>query len=143
METDQHNRWKLLTDRKERWYVFINYAFFLYRGESRKTVAELAREIGVSQGLLTQWMQRNGRVPRSQESIIKLVDYFGDVIYEVLGLPIPADPIDSLPEPTRSIAREVRETLAEYKVSGDSPKSLELQEEILKKYGFEIISKES
>ena len=56
-------------------------------------------------------------------------------------MPLPEDPIDALPEPTRSIALEIRETLAEYKVAGDSPKALELQEEILKKHGLEIISK--
>jgi len=88
-------------------------------------------------------MAKGGSVPRDQKTIAAWVKRFGQKVYEVLDLDAPEDPIDSLPEPTRSIALEIRETLAEYKIAGDSPKALELQEEILKKHGFEIISKDN
>jgi hypothetical protein len=124
------------------WYEFVNSAFIEWRGSTRRGLSEFADYVGISQSLMSHEMKKDGSVPRDQKTISAWANKYGLVIYEVLDLPFPTDPIDSLPEPTRSIAREIRETLAEYKVAGDSPKAMELQEEILKKYGFEIISKE-
>ena len=127
---------------REDWYQFADHAFIEWRGGSRKTLTDFAEWIGIPQPLMSRQTKRGGSIPQDHNVIAAWVNRYGSKIYEVLGLPIPVDPIDSLPEPTRSIAREIRETLAEYKVAGDSPKALALQEEILKKYGFEIISKE-
>ncbi len=138
MEKDENLRWGQFEDRKTRWYVFINYSFILWRGDTRKTVAEMAREIGVSQGLLTQWMQRGGRVPRSQESINKLVKYFGDVIYEVLLLPKPGDSIDTLPEPLRTISHRVKASFEEQNISPESPEGAKLIDEIMKEFGYRL-----
>jgi len=128
---------------KKDWYGFVNNAFIEWRGSTRKGLSEYADWVGISQSLMSHEMAKGGSVPRDQKTITAWVNRYGSKIYEVLDLPAPEDPIDSLPEPTKSIAREIRETLAEHKVAGDSPKAMELQEEILKKFGFEIISKES
>ena len=131
--------WLEIEDLKKRWYLFINEAFVLYRGKTRLTVADFAREIGVSQPLMSQWMAKNGKIPRNQESINKLVKYFGDGIYSVLGYPEPSDPIDGLPLPLQSVARELREKVAEYGVSGDSPEAETLLDEIMQKHGYSKI----
>jgi len=130
-------------DIREEWYEFANSAFIAWRGDTRKTLSEFAEWVGITQPLMSRQTKKGGSIPQDQKTISAWVNRYGNIVYEVLGLPVPSDPIDSLPEPTRSIAFEIRETLAEYKVSGDSPKALELQEEILKKYGFEIISKDT
>lgn len=126
---------------REDWYQFADRAFIEWRGGSRKTLTDFAEWIGIPQPLMSRQTKRGGSIPQDQRIISAWVNRYGSKIYEVLGLPLPEDPIDALPEPTRSIALEIRETLAEYKVAGDSPKALELQEEILKKHGLEIISK--
>ena len=131
---------------REDWYEFANNAFIEWRGNTRKTLTEFAEWIGISQPVMSQQMKKGGSVPRDLKTIDAWCRRYGITqIYSILGFTIRevVDPIDSLPEPTRSIAREIRETVAEYNVAFDSPKALELQEEILKKYGFEIISKES
>ncbi|PKN97967.1 MAG: hypothetical protein CVU42_13675 [Chloroflexi bacterium HGW-Chloroflexi-4] len=126
------------------WYELINQEFYQFRGNTRKTISDFAAIFGLPQGQMSQYMKKGGKIPRNQTIISKFVNVLGsEKVYRALHLPVPSDPIDSLPEPTRSIAREIRETVAEYNVPFDSPKALELQEEILKKYGFEIISKES
>ncbi|PKO03080.1 MAG: hypothetical protein CVU43_04675 [Chloroflexi bacterium HGW-Chloroflexi-5] len=125
----------------ENWYTYINHEYYLFRGETRKTISDFADWFDMPQGQLSQYMKKGGRVPQGLTVINRFAKKLGPKVYEVLNLPVPSDPIDSLPEPVRSIAFEIRETLAEYKVAGDSPKALEIQEEILKKYGYDVISK--
>ena len=57
-----------------------------------------------------------------------------------MDLSLPDDLIESLPEPLRSISKEVKETLAEYKVAGDSAEAEKLVDEIMKKHGYRVIS---
>jgi hypothetical protein len=124
------------------WYKLINDEFYEFRGKTRKTISDFAALFSMPQGQMSQYMKMGGKIPRSQKVISIFVKVLGsEKVYKALHMPIPSDPIDSLPEPTRSIAFEIRETLAEYKVAGDSPKALQIQEEILKKYGYDTISK--
>jgi len=129
-------------DIADAWYEFINSEFYVFRGDTRKTISDFADWFELPQAQISQYMKKGGKIPKGLTVINKFVKRLGkEKIYSVLQIPLPEDSIDSLPEPTRSIAREIRETLAEYKVAADSPKALELQEEIMKKFGLEIISK--
>lgn len=124
----------------EEWYELINQEFYAFRGDSRKTISNFAEWLEFPQGQLSQYMQKGGRVPQGLTVINRFARKLGPKVYLVLDMPIPEDPIDSLPEPTRTIAREIRDSLAEYKLSPDSAEAAKLQDEILKKHGYDLIS---
>ena len=122
---------------------WITQKYITWRGNAigqDHSITEFAAMLGVSQSLMAQWMQPNGKVPTSPKYISALIKYYGDEAYCVLGLPVPEDSVDNLPEPLRSISLELRETLAEYKVSGDSPQAGTILDEIMKKHGYSLTS---
>lgn len=125
---------------KADWYKFGNEKFIEFRGSTRKTITDFAEYVGISQPLMSQELKKDGSVPREQRTITAWVNRYGFIVYEVLDLPIPNDSLVSLPEPVRSIAQEVRETIAEYKVSGDSPEAAAIVDEIMKKHGYKLNS---
>jgi hypothetical protein len=131
-----------MTDKKA-WHKFINDAYIEFRGDTRRTISDFAEWLDLPQAQLSQYMKLGGKVPRSQTVITKFVTKYGSIIYDVLEFPRPDDSLDSLPEPLRSISKEVKETLAEYKVAGDSPEAEKLVDEIMKKYGYNSNSTES
>ncbi len=97
--------------------------------------------IGVSQSLMSQWMKKGGKVPRSQKYISALVKCFGDEVYEVLGLPAPESvPIEALPPAVReallAATRELADTLAERRIDPDSDEAEALTVSIMEKHGF-------
>jgi len=129
---------------REDWYAFSNRAFIEWRGDTRKTLTDFADWVGISQSLMSREMQKGGAVPRDQKTITAWVSRYGSKVYEVLGLPEPDNGSDRLPEPLKSISREVRETLAEYTASGnaDPPDTGAILDEIMKKYGYILSSTE-
>lgn len=127
-------------DRK-RFSQYIQDQFFDWRGKSERTWTEFADYIDVTQQTMAAW--KNGylkRVP-NQENINKLVKVFGFEIYEILGIPMTEDPLESLPEPTRSVVKMIREEHVKYGVTPGSSESMAIQEKILKQFGFEVIDK--
>ena len=126
----------LMMDTRERWYEYINQKFFEWRGNTRKTITEFAEWFGMSQGQLSQYMRRNGRIPTGQTVVNRFAKRLGIEVYEVLDIPVPDDSILLLPEPMLSIAREIRETLAEKYITEDAPEAAVLVNEILKKHGY-------
>ena len=129
---------------REDWYKFGNEKFIEFRGPTRKTITDFAAWVGISQPLMSQQLKKGGSIPRDQKTITAWVSRYGSKVYEVLGLPEPDNGSDRLPEPLRSISREVRETLAEYTASGnaDPPDTGAILDEIMKKYGYILSSTE-
>jgi hypothetical protein len=127
-------------DIRDRWYEFSNRAFIEWRGETRKTITDFAEWLGISQPLLSQQMRKGGAVPRVQRVINAWASKYGLQVYEVLGLSVPDDSMLLLPEPMRSIAREIRATLAEKHIVEESPEAGKVVDEILKKYGYSLTS---
>lgn len=80
-------------------WIFKKY--IEYRGNAvgqEKSLSKFAKEIGVSQSLMSQWMTKNGsKTPRNQETITRLVNFFGLEVYDVLGLPIPGISTGGIP----------------------------------------------
>jgi len=126
------------------WYEYINHEYYAFRGESRKTISDFAEWFGLPQGQLSQYMKKGGKIPSGLTVINKFVKRLGIKVYEVLEIPVPDNGLDRLPEPLRSISREVRETLAEYTASGnaDPPDTGAILDEIMKKYGYILSSTE-
>lgn len=126
---------------RNRWFEYINQKYIEWRGETRKTISEFADWLEFSQGQLSMYMnQKSGAVPMKQSVINRFARRFGMEVYEVLGIPVPDDSILLLPEPMRSIAREIRETLAEKYIPEDATEAGEVVDEILKKHGYNLTS---
>lgn len=127
-------------DIKKRWYEFANHAYVEWRGDTRKTISEFADWIGISQSLMSRQMTRDGAVPRDQKVINAWVSKYGLQIYEVLGIEVPNDSLLLMPEPLRSIALEIRASLAAKHIVEDSPEAGKVVDEIMKKYGYILTS---
>ena len=85
---------------------WITKKYIEWRGEAfgqERSITKFAEMLGVKRSLLTQWMQKDGKVPSSHLSINALVAYYGPEVYDVLGLERPPQtPFDQLPESVRS-----------------------------------------
>lgn len=122
---------------------WINEKFIEWRGNSRFGVTDFANYVGVSQPLMSRWLNgRSKRMPDS-ESIAKLADKFPDV-YEAVGLPAPKPKFVYLPrELRRNLERAQEETehiLRERNLTGEDPEAEKIAIEIFEKHGFKYIS---
>ncbi len=71
---------------------WITQKFLEWRGSAygrEGTIVEFAKEVGVSEKVMSSWMKKGGKKPRSTENINKLVAKFGPEVYVILGLPVP------------------------------------------------------
>lgn len=128
----------VVMNNRDEWYEYINQKYYDWRGDTRKTISEFAEWLNFSQGQLSQYMRKDGRIPTGQTVINRFARRFGVEIYEVLGIPVPDDSMLLLPEPMRTIAREIRDTLAAKYIPEDAPEAGEVVDEILKKHGYNL-----
>jgi transcriptional regulator with XRE-family HTH domain len=126
------------------WFEYINKAFYKFRGNSRRTISEFAALFGVSQGQMSAYMKRGGKIPRDVKIIDKFVQVLGPEVYSILGYPIPASPesLEIFPEPLRSALEESKKIVASRHLAGDPVKSLHVVKETLQKYGIDLIISE-
>jgi hypothetical protein len=124
-----------------------------WRGDSignDKSITQFAKIIGVSQSLMTQWMKKGGKVPSSQKYITALANVYGDEVYTVLGLPVPAavQPVEldlplDLPPAFRALmiaaGNELSAALIANKIDPTSPEGLALADAIMEKHGYKRI----
>lgn len=118
------------------WYEFINQEYYLFRGNSRKTISDFAEWFDLPQGQLSQYMKKDGRIPKGLTVINKFVKRLGPKVYDVLGIEQLLEPSNNLPSPLDEINREFRESAIEYQVFFDSPEAKKLLDEIMKKHGY-------
>lgn len=59
-----------------------------------RSITDFADYVGVKQPVMSSWMKKGGKIPRSQGSITKLVRAFGPEVYDILGLPRPGSSED-------------------------------------------------
>lgn len=127
------------------WYEYINRAFYEFRGNSRRTISEFADLFGVSQGQMSSYMKRGGKIPRDVKIIDKFVKVLGPEVYSILGYPIPtasAESLEMFPEPLRSALEESKKIVASRDLAGDPEQSLHVVKETLQKYGIDLIINE-
>lgn len=119
---------------------FIRDKFAAWRGKGRNTLQDYANYIGVSQQLMSNWYNGKFKRPPGPETSRLLISKYGNEVYSVLGLEVPGEPLLLMPEPFRSIAIELKNTLAEKHIDPESPEAGLLMDEIMKKYGYGLIS---
>ncbi len=128
---------------------WITKKYISWRGNktgSESTVTSYARYIGVPQQVMSDWMKKGGKVPKSGKYINKLAEHYPE-IYDVLNLPrpnyerayylAPESPIDE---------KQMKDILGEVKLLMDNMDFPDLAEKekylktILKKRGIELVS---
>ena len=132
---------------------WITKKYIDWRGEkigNDGSVTEFAKLFGASHQLLTEWMKKDGRVPRSQKYIAALHKVYGREVLEVLGIQEPETQfvgIDLWPPEVRArllaAVEETNRTLLARGLTGSSPGVAELIREIFEKYGFNSKSKDN
>lgn len=119
---------------------WITKKYIEWRGDAvgnKRSISDFARTIGISQPLLSKWMASDGSVPTSPKAINRLVDFFGDEVYEVLGLPVPGlSPKNSIVyvQASRELMREVRER----DLDPEDPAFASLVSEVFERYGVKV-----
>lgn len=101
---------------------WITQKYVEWRGDAigrERSITEYAKYLGVSQQLMSNWMKKGGKVPRSIEMINKLVAAYGNEVYDVLGLEIPTGnaqlDTDFLPPEAQSeFKRDLREFVKQW-----------------------------
>lgn len=114
--------------------VWINQAFFTWRGSSRKSVSDFARELKISQQVMNGWLNY-GSIP-SNKNLIALAERFPEV-YDVLGLPRPV--LSS--ENTRllfSAAKELSRSVKALGIDINSPEYESLFIEVFSRFGIKV-----
>ena len=125
-------------------WEWITKKYVDWRGDAigkDRSISDFARYMGVSQSVMSSWMQRGGRVPRYNESIGKLVKIFGFEVYDALGMPRPVEmTLDHLPEEFRKrLNKAIDETnaaLRRVNLDVDSPEFEKIAIEIFERHGF-------
>lgn len=96
---------------------WITKKYIDWRGNSigqDRSISKFAEMLGVRQNVLSAWMQKNGKAPRSKKNISALIRYFGFEVYDALDLPRPSesDVLSQLPpelsEPLIAALEEIR-----------------------------------
>ena len=121
---------------------WINKKYAEWRGESRNSVVNFAEYVGVSQQVMSFWLNGRNKKPPSPQSIAKLADKFPDV-YEVVGLPQPPSRLNYLPRTfRRRLERAQAETeriFRERGLTGEMPEAEQVAIEVFEKYGFKYM----
>jgi len=133
----------------QKFHEWITSKYVAWRGDAvgnERSITDYAREIGVSQSLMSQWMrppERGGKVPRSQQSINGLVKLYGNEVYTVLGLHPPEQ--ISIAQLPRSMRRRVAEATEEWmnavnkmNLDPESDGAITLAVEIFSRHGLSV-----
>ena len=117
---------------------WINEKFIEWRGNSRNGVTDFARFVGVSQQVMSNWLNGRNKRPPSPESIAKLAEKFPD-IYEVIGFPqrnkryrLPKEMLERL----ESAQEEVERVFRERGLTGEMPEAETIAIDIFERHGF-------
>ena len=115
---------------------WINKKFYEWRGETRKTIEEFADYIGVSQPLMSQWMKKNGKVPKSKKHVDALINKYGiEEVYKILPELGDYNPPPSLRR--MDLARDkINRIMRERNLTGENPEAEEISIRIMGEYGF-------
>lgn len=101
------------------------------------SVAEFAKQFGVSQQLMSDWMKKGGKKPRTAKYINALAAIYGNEVYAVLGLTPPGkDDYSNLPPDVRLAVEEVNRELAARGIGAESPEAEKITIAIFAKYGW-------
>lgn len=122
---------------------WINDKYYQWRGKSKKTVSDYAKELGIPQPRLSEWMKpqsMGGKTPRNKKYISILYKKYGAEVYDVLDLPRPEDPLSLVPTPIRKrlmrAQKEIEKEFRDNGVTGEMPEAEEIAIRIMEKYGF-------
>jgi len=121
---------------------WITGKYIQWRGPkigAESTISAYARYIGVSQQVMSDWMKKDGKIPRSTAHINILAKHYPDV-YGILGLEPPAPDLDYLPDDFRrrlqSAMSETEAALRERGLTGSDPEAVTITIQIFEKWGF-------
>ncbi len=117
----------------------------------KKSENQFAVYIGISQATLNAWMNKTRGIPTSKKIINKLVERYGDEVYDVLGLTrpdirdlliemrFPIDFVDALIETRNEYTRE----LESKGITTDTPEARRIVNEALAKLAAQFAEVEN
>lgn len=122
---------------------WITRKYIEWRGDAignERSITKFAKEIGVNRIVLTEWMQKGGKIPRSSKTIAALVNHFGEEVYDVLGLPKPTVIQSYTPRTFRLRQQDAqREVFRRIRLAGlndDDPEAEQIAIEVYREFGF-------
>jgi transcriptional regulator with XRE-family HTH domain len=128
---------------KQRDYLTKKHLQYQTRLGETVTQKAFAEYLGFPPTTYSNYYNGNGKP--TYENLKRMHDLWGDEVYDAFDVPPldTPDPLKYLSGPLREATLEIHETLTEYKVSPDSPEGQRLQDEIMKKHGYDRIDTNS
>lgn len=121
---------------------WITKKYIEWRGDAVgnvRTITDFAEWIGVSQSVMSYWMKKDGKIPRTQKLIYKIADKYPEV-YDILGLTSPSFFNSKVPSRLMrtldEALREIGSVIEERNIPIDSPEAEKISKEILERRGF-------
>jgi hypothetical protein len=125
----------MLVDQKQTFKEWINKIFVEWRGDSRKSVTDFARDLNVSQQVMNGWLNY-GSIP-SSKNLFAIAEKFPE-IYDVLDLPRPElSPVNArlLLEASKDLSRSAKDA----GIDINDPAFEKLFIEIFSKHGINVV----
>lgn len=131
-------------------YEWIKTKYADWSG-GKKSENQFALYLGISQATLNAWMNKTRGIPTSKKIINKLVERYGDEVYDVLGLTrpdirdlliemrFPIDFVDALIETRNEYTRE----LESKGITTDTPEARRIVNEALAKLAAQFAEVEN
>jgi hypothetical protein len=121
---------------------WITKKYIEWRGDAvgnARTITDFSEWIGVSQSVMSYWMKRDGKIPRTQKLISKIAERYPEV-YDVLGLTPPSLLAGKVPDrllvTLEGALREIELAIEEHNIPINSPEAEKISKEILERRGF-------
>ncbi len=125
---------------------WITRKYIEWRGDrvgNEGSITEFAKLFGASQPVVSNWMTKGGKIPRSQKYLTALFKVYGKEVLEVLGIQEPEtvyQDIELLPpewrDRLRAATEEANRRMEAAGLTGSSPGAEHLIRETFEKYGF-------
>ncbi len=74
-------------------WEWMTKKYIEWRADSRRTISEFAKYVGVSQPVMSDWMKRDGKKPGAK-NVSLIASKLGIEVYDILALPRPQTAVD-------------------------------------------------
>lgn len=121
---------------------WITRKYIEWRGDAignERSIREYSDMLGISRSVMSRWLDGKSQ-PRDKDNITRLVDYYGDEVYDVLGLPRPTVIEPYTPRSLRLLIdlaqREAERRIRLAGLTGSDAESEEIMTEIFHEFGI-------
>lgn len=119
---------------------WITRKYIEYRGDAvgnDRSISEFAKLFGASQPVMSNWMKKGGKVPKSKKYVDALYNVYGMEVYDILGIEeIVNYSMPYLPSKYQKAITEASQKIRESGAAYDSAEAEEIVSTVFEQYGL-------